>query len=375
VTSLQVAELSKRFEGAAAALDCVNLDIQAGELVVLLGPSGSGKTTLLRCIAGLLRATSGHIVLGDRLMSAPERGIHVPPNRRSLGMVFQNFALWPHMTVYQNVAYPLKAQGKRELLKAGRVEEVLQLVQCSELAGRLPATLSGGQQQRIALARALVAKPDLILFDEPLSSLDALLRIELRAQLREIHRHTGFTGVYVTHDQNEALSLADRIALMSRGRVVQVGTPEQMHTAPATEYAAEFLGMSNRLVFRSDGHNWSMDGSTVDDQDFLPPGFMDREVVVRCRPEQVTLARAGAKAAARKGGRLTIECCRILDRAFYGEFLDYILEVGSDRLKARTSRDSEPLEIGQPVEALIQRGSAIVFEDDQPMVPVSLNPI
>jgi iron(III) transport system ATP-binding protein len=307
VRSLELRELSKSFAGAAgqgsAAVNGVSLAVEAGEFMVLLGPSGSGKTTLLRCVAGLLRPSGGQILLGDKVVADAARGTHVPPYKRGVGMVFQNFALWPHMTVEQNVAYPLKAQHKRDELRAGRVREILELVRCAELAPRLPATLSGGQQQRVALARALVARPELILFDEPLSNLDALLRVELRAELREIHRRTGVTGVYVTHDQVEALSLATRIGIMNGGSLVQVGTPEELYGAPASEFSAGFMGMVNRVVLRANGDRWQSEGGDVihGNLEFLPAPGPGVALAVRCRPEAIRIYRrdVAAKVPAR----------------------------------------------------------------------------
>jgi iron(III) transport system ATP-binding protein len=368
VRSLEVRELSKsyavRADRGVAAVNNVSLAVEAGEFMVLLGPSGSGKTTLLRCVAGLLEVSGGQILLGDKVVADAARGTHVPPYKRGVGMVFQNFALWPHMNVEQNVAYPLKAQHKREELRAGRVQEMLALVHCSDLATRLPATLSGGQQQRVALARALVARPALILFDEPLSNLDALLRAELRAQLREIHRSTGVTSVYVPHDQTAALSLATRIGIMNNGSLVQVGTPEELYGAPASEFAADFMGMVNRLVFRAHGDRWLGEAGDVihRDLEFLPAPGSHVAVAVRCRPQAVRLYRRDASAELPPRG-LALDG-EVIDRAFYGEQIEYVVRVGGAMLKTREGRTPEYLAIGNAIVAWIDRAGAAVFPID-----------
>ena len=227
--------------GQSRAVDGLTLAIKPGELFFLLGPSGCGKTTALRLVAGFYTPDEGRIILNERDQS------RVPPHKRNTGMVFQNYALWPHMTVWNNVAYGLKMRRVSEDEKKQRVGHALETVQMETYAERLPNQLSGGQQQRVALARALVIEPDVILLDEPLSNLDAKLRIEMRAQIKEIHQKIGRTMIYVTHDQAEALSMADRIAVMRRGRAVQVGTPRQLYTRPKSAFVAEFIGGTNLL--------------------------------------------------------------------------------------------------------------------------------
>ncbi len=238
------------------ALRGIDLAVRQGELLVLLGPSGCGKSTMLRCLAGLERPTHGTITFNRRRVTDSERGIHVPANKRDIGLVFQTYVLWPHMTVRKNVEYPLRARGRRTDLANDRAMEVLRLVRCDHLADRYPSEISGGQQQRVALARALASKPEVLLLDEPLSNLDALLRLELRTQLHEIHREVGYTGIYVTHDQAEALSLGDRVAVMQDGRVAQVGTPQELFERPRTEYVANFLGLRNCVKVYFDGQRF-----------------------------------------------------------------------------------------------------------------------
>jgi iron(III) transport system ATP-binding protein len=227
--------------GQARAVDHLTLDIKAGELFFLLGPSGCGKTTALRIVAGFYTPDEGRILFNGQDQS------RVPPHKRNTGMVFQNYALWPHMDVRSNVAYGLKMRRVSRAEKDKRVMSALESVHMQDYAQRMPNQLSGGQQQRVALARALVIEPDVVLLDEPLSNLDAKLRVEMRTQMMEIHRQIGRTMIYVTHDQAEALSMADRIAVMRRGRLVQVGTPHELYTRPESAFVAEFIGGTNLL--------------------------------------------------------------------------------------------------------------------------------
>jgi len=236
--NVSLQHLSKKL-GNVAAVNDVTLDIADGELFFLLGPSGCGKTTLLRLIAGFYPTDSGTIRFGGKPMN------DVPPNKRNTGMVFQNYALWPHMTVHENVAYGLDVRAVSTAEKKRRVMQALDVVRMAAQSERSPNELSGGQQQRVALARALVVQPDVLLLDEPLSNLDAKLRLELREEIRRIHRELRVTTIYVTHDQQEALSLADRIAVMRDGRVEQTGTPQALYRKPANEFVEDFLGVAN----------------------------------------------------------------------------------------------------------------------------------
>lgn len=227
--------------GQSRAIDHLTLEIGGGELFFLLGPSGCGKTTALRSVAGFYTPDEGRILFNGLDQS------RVPPHKRNTGMVFQNYALWPHMDVQSNVAYGLKMRRVSDAEKRQRVRHALEIVQMHDFAERMPNQLSGGQQQRVALARALVIEPDVVLLDEPLSNLDAKLRIDMRAQIKDIHRKIGRTMIYVTHDQAEALSMADRIAVMRRGRVVQAGTPRELYNRPESAFVAEFIGGTNLL--------------------------------------------------------------------------------------------------------------------------------
>jgi len=244
MASVQLSGVTKRY-GPHVAADNIDLDIAHGELVCLLGPSGCGKTTTLRLIAGFMSPDAGTIRVGDRVLSSVSGT--VPPERRNMSMIFQSYALWPHMTVAENVGYGLRLRRMPAAEIARKVEAALRLAHLSELANRSPAELSGGQQQRVALARALAVEPETLLLDEPLSNLDANLREEMRFEIRRLHDALRYTTVYVTHDQAEAMTTADRIVVMNRGRIEQVGPPEEVYEHPASEFVATFIGGTNIL--------------------------------------------------------------------------------------------------------------------------------
>jgi iron(III) transport system ATP-binding protein len=238
MVGVRLEQVTKRF-GDVAAVDGVSIEIRSGELFFLLGPSGCGKTTLLRLIAGFYAPDAGRIFFGEREMS------RVPPHKRNTGMVFQNYALWPHMTVWENVVYGLDVRKASLSAKKERGMEALRMVRMADFSERTPNQLSGGQQQRIALARALVIEPDVVLLDEPLSNLDAKLRIEMREEIKRIHEQVGTTMIYVTHDQKEALSMADRMAVLNAGRIAQVGDPRTIYNNPVNALVAGFIGETN----------------------------------------------------------------------------------------------------------------------------------
>jgi iron(III) transport system ATP-binding protein len=235
---IAVDNLTKRF-GALAAVSEVSLSVEEGEMFTLLGPSGCGKTTLLRLLAGFYAPDSGEIRFGDRVVN------HVPPHERGIGMVFQNYALWPHMTVAENVSYGLKLRKVTADDMTRRVHGVLEKVGLSGLGERYPGQLSGGQQQRVALARALVLNPQMLLLDEPLSNLDAKIRVQVRAEIRKLQKELGITAVYVTHDQEEALAMSDRIAVFNLGRTCQIGPPKALYERPTNPFVADFIGINN----------------------------------------------------------------------------------------------------------------------------------
>lgn len=246
MSSLTIEGLFKDF-GAAPVVADLNLQVAEGEMLVLVGPSGCGKTTTLRCIAGLESPSAGRITIGSRVVTVAGEGVNIPPERREIGMVFQSYAVWPHMTVFNNVAYPLRAIGVPRKEIPDRVMRALELVQLDHLSERYSSQISGGQQQRVALARSLVGEPKLLLFDEPLSNLDASLRVQMRVEIKELQNRLGFTAVYVTHDQTEAMAIADRIAVMDRGVIRQLGSPREIYDRPANVFVAGFMGTTNLL--------------------------------------------------------------------------------------------------------------------------------
>ena len=250
MAAVDIRDLSKRY-GGQLAVDTIDLHVPDGALACLLGPSGCGKTTTLRLLAGFLAPDRGEIRVGARTLSSPGRA--VPPEERNMSMVFQSYALWPHMTLAQNVAYGLKLRRVPAAELTRRVDAILATTRLSALAGRYPGELSGGQQQRAALARALVVEPEILLLDEPLSNLDANLREEMRFEIRQLHQRYGYTTVYVTHDQSEAMSTADLIVVMQAGRVAQAGSPRDIYERPVSRFVAGFIGGANLIEGRAVG--------------------------------------------------------------------------------------------------------------------------
>ena len=246
MTEVLVSGLAKKY-GSKSALHGLELKIESGQFVTLLGPSGCGKTTTLRCLAGLERPTAGKITMGDRTMVDTERGVFVPSDKRKVGMVFQSYALWPHMSVSENIAYPLKVARLGSQDRQQRVREMLDAVGLAGYEKRPVTALSGGQQQRVALARALAARPGIIFYDEPLSNLDSKLRYQLGQQVRSLHDQFETTSVYVTHDQEEAITLSDRIIVMNEGEIMQDGSPAELFDRPNSAYVADFMGFQNIL--------------------------------------------------------------------------------------------------------------------------------
>jgi iron(III) transport system ATP-binding protein len=247
---LTLTQLRKDF-GSAAAVDGISLSVPAGAFLVLLGPSGCGKSTTLRMLAGLESPTGGEIRFGDRVIARGDGSVDVPPSQREAGLVFQSYALWPHKTVRANIEWPLTVAGWDRKARRERVDEVLDMVAIAPLADRYPGEISGGQQQRVAIARMIAPRPAMLLFDEPLSNLDAKLRVDTRSELMRIHRAPGATSVYVTHDQVEAMTMATHIALMNDGRIEQFGTPRELLEEPATAFAATFIGTPPANIVRS----------------------------------------------------------------------------------------------------------------------------
>ncbi|ACY96047.1 ABC transporter ATP-binding protein [Thermomonospora curvata] len=279
--SISIDAVSKKY-GDNTVLEAVDLDIRAGEFLTLLGASGSGKSTLLNIIAGFIRPNSGTVKVDGRDITS------LPPHKRGFGMVFQHYALFPHMSVADNVAFPLKRQKVAKNEIRTRVAEALEMVELGHLGNRRPAELSGGQQQRVALARAIVFRPRVLLMDEPLGALDKLLREQLQLEIRRLHQEMGITFVFVTHDQDEALMMSDRIALLRNGRIVQLGTPEQLYAEPNCRYSAEFVGASNIFTGTIQANGFIDD---ADGQHYRIPEGADRDGrSLMIRPERLHIA-------------------------------------------------------------------------------------
>lgn len=287
--SISIRNLSKDFGSVKAVAD-VSLEVEAGTLVCLLGPSGCGKTTTLRMIAGFEDPTSGQIYIGD------EEITDVPPYARPTALVFQSYALFPHMNVFDNIAYGLRARRLPKKDVAAQVPEFIKLMELEGHEKKSPSQLSGGQQQRVALARALVIRPKVLLFDEPLSNLDALLRVRMRGEIRSIQQRLGITSVYVTHDQEEAFSIGDRVAIMNKGELVQMGSPRELYREPADRFVAEFVGLSNIIpgeVLESNGSGAVVQVLGLTIRSTKPTKGNNRDVAIVLRPEALSLGKEG----------------------------------------------------------------------------------
>ncbi len=332
----------RRDAGPIAAVTDLSLEVAPGELFTLLGPSGCGKTTTLRCIAGLETPDAGEIRVGGGVLFSSERGVNVPANERGLGVVFQSYAIWPHMNVFQHVAFPLsvaprrRRRSRREIRE--RVERVLAAVELGRLADRPATDLSGGEQQRLALARALVMEPALLLLDEPLSNLDVRLRREMRYELQRMQRELQVTTLYVTHDQEEALAISGAVAVMREGKIEQVGAPLEIYERPASRFVADFIGAANLLegVVESGGAGGVVRvrtpyGAAVGaaaSAAGLSPGA---RVTVVVRPEQLAMRVDGAVGTG-DGWRGTV-----LERAFLGDAVDHVVQVGTAQVRVRSA--------------------------------------
>ena len=342
---LRLERLGKNF-GEFIAVEDVNLHIRRGEFLTILGPSGSGKTTLLMIIAGFLEATTGDIQFdGLSIMS-------LRPEKRNFGMVFQGYALFPHMTVRQNIAYPLEVRkgARDEIVK--RVDEMLELVQLETFGDRLPRQLSGGQQQRVALARALIFDPLVLLLDEPLGALDKKLRSNVQTQLKHLHRKVGKTFVYVTHDQEEALSMSDRVVIMNHGRVVQVGSPQELYERPSTVFASKFIGKSNILrgvVNQVDGNEVLYAIADKYFQQLVSNEKFSKndEIILALRPEKIKIARSKVEL-----NEVNILVGRIIDITYFGSTISVNVEtdsVGEFIVEVQAWTNQETLEEGQEI--------------------------
>jgi iron(III) transport system ATP-binding protein len=350
---IRIQGLTKTFGGVGgriAAVNGIDLEVEEGEFCVLLGPSGCGKTTTLRCIAGLERPDGGLIRIGHTLVAHPETGVFVPPEKRDISMVFQSDAIWPHMTVYDNVAFPL-SWGKRKVNKheVGRkVDHALALVKLEALKNRPSTDLSGGQQQRVALARALALEAKVILMDEPLSNLDARLRDEMRIELKRLTSQLRVTTLYVTHDQIEALSLADKVCVMNEGSLLQIGKPEEVYKQPRDRFVSEFLGQMNFLTGRiaaADCVESEIGKLAV----MIPRGLtIGDEITLGIRPESIALRRNSEEVSRFPQGEVTV-------RSFLGNSVLYEVRVGDAMLRVQTGDDSflpqDSIELHFPADA------------------------
>ena len=356
---LRLERLSKNF-GEFIAVDDVNLHIRRGEFLTILGPSGSGKTTLLMIIAGFLEATTGDIQFdGLSIMS-------LRPEKRNFGMVFQGYALFPHMTVRQNIAYPLEVRkgARDEIVK--RVDEMLELVQLETFGDRLPRQLSGGQQQRVALARALIFDPLVLLLDEPLGALDKKLRSNVQTQLKHLHRKVGKTFVYVTHDQEEALSMSDRVVIMNHGRVVQVGSPQELYERPSTVFASKFIGKSNILrgvVNQVDGNKVLYSIADKYFQQLVSNEKFSKndEIILALRPEKIKIVRSKVGS-----NEINILVGRIIDVTYFGSKISVNVEtdsVGEFIVEVQAWNNKEKLEEGQEISLTWSPDAAITVKD------------
>ena len=344
MSEVRIEHVFKRF-GAVTAVDDFNLTVKDGEFVSILGPSGCGKTTTLRMIAGFERATEGEIYIGENCVSSSEKGTFAPPEKRDIGMVFQSYAVWPHMTVAENVGYPLKIQKVDKETRAKRVQEMLELVHLGEYGERYPHQLSGGQQQRVALARALVAQPGLLLLDEPLSNLDAKLRESMRFEILSIQKKLNITVVYVTHDQGEAMAMSDRVVVMSKGVVQQIGAPHDIYTTPANKMVADFIGLVNFIPGEAKGDRVFIKGTNVS---FPNPTDITGDATIAVRPENISISA--------NGGQLE---GTMVARFYLGDAVDYRVQCGENLIRVIVK--------GADVDAYPD-GSTVYLDFDKTMV-------
>jgi len=340
MSKIVIESLVKKF-GDVFAVDHVDLQLNEGEFVTLLGPSGCGKTTTLRCVAGLEKPDRGKIYIGEVLVTAPEEGILVTPEKRNIGMVFQSYAIWPNKTVFENVAFGLSIRKVAKEQIRRRVTEVLAQVQMEAYANRYATELSGGQQQRVAVARALAFNPRALLFDEPLSNLDAKLREDMRVELVTIQKKTGLSSLYVTHDQIEAMAISDRIAIMEKGKIVQIGSPEEIYNRPVNAFVAGFIGATNlvecQVVVAPGGQN-SMGVVEFAGQNeavrlnciFSDVMARDGKVILSLRQERIKMWLSPPEQ------KENVFIGRVTHRAFLGDNFSYRLQVGDYDLQVKT---------------------------------------
>ncbi|MCD6564057.1 MAG: ABC transporter ATP-binding protein [Thermoproteales archaeon] len=346
LVSVRLKDIVKRF-GKYEALRGITLEIKDRDFFFILGPSGCGKTTLLRIIAGLYEPDEGEVYFDNNLVNK------VPPHKRNIGMVFQNYALWPHMTVYDNIAYGLKARNYSKAEIDKKVKWSLKLVRLEGMEKKYPNQLSGGQQQRVALARALVIEPDVLLLDEPLSNLDAKLRANMRSELKFLQKDLGITTIYVTHDQAEALSMADNIAVMNIGVIEQVGSPREIYLKPRTKFVADFIGeinfLNGNIVDRDD--NYVIIDTPIGKLKSLDTSVNSTDVVIGFRPERIKLT---------KSGDIKMKVKGIM---FYGFFEEVILSYDDTEIKVIQKGEERWFDINDEVGVEIEPDDVIVLRD------------
>ncbi len=360
MASVELRRLSKAFGGVGAVAG-VDLAVRSGEFVALLGPSGCGKTTTLRLVAGFLAPDEGQILVDGNVLSAPGRV--VPPERRGMAMIFQSFAVWPHKTVRDNVAYGLKFKGVDRAEAGRRVEAMLRTVHLEGLADRYPGELSGGQQQRVALARALVVEPGILLLDEPLSNLDATLREEMRFEIRRLHEAFRITTIYVTHDQAEAMATADRIAVMQWGRIVQVGSPQEVYDRPQAAFVAAFLGRTNLLQGTVEGPEAFRTARGMLVRTARVAGDVaGRAGKVCIRPHHLRV-QPGAGAA--EGGAANRFEGKVARATYFGEGVDYLVDVPMLGQSLRVAGPPAPqVAVGEPVTLSVDPAHCLVLPEE-----------
>jgi ABC-type Fe3+/spermidine/putrescine transport system ATPase subunit len=339
--SISVQNLIKKY-GSLTVVHGVSFDVAKGEFLSLLGPSGCGKTTSLRCIAGLEESNGGVIKIDDKIVSAPEQDIMTPPHERQIGMVFQSYAIWPHMTVGQNVGFPLSIRKMPKAQVEKEVDEALEIVGLRALKDRHPSQLSGGQQQRVALARAIVGKPKVLLFDEPLSNLDAKLRESTRSEIRRLQRELNVAAVYVTHDQEEALSMSDRVIVMNHGRIMQEGTPRDLYRKPSNRFVGDFVGRASFIDVTRQGDIWSTQDGTA----LKVAGVKDAEAIggrhqAMLRPEVVDLVEA-TSASGVSGEDINLLPGKIGEGHYLGAYNEYLVQAAGTTIKVHSVADLAP---------------------------------
>ena len=350
--TINIEHVKKVYDNNTVVIPDLSVQIKPGEFFTLLGPSGCGKTTLLRMIAGFNTIEGGEIKFEDKVIN------NLPPYKRNIGMVFQNYAVFPHMTTRENVAFGLKERKVKEPELSQRVNDMLKMVQIEELADRIPSNMSGGQQQRIALSRAIVINPDVLLMDEPLSNLDAKLRVEMRSVIRHIQQQAAITTVYVTHDQEEALAISDRIAVMKKGVIQQVDNPVNIYRHPRNLFVATFMGQSNLVMCTLDGKKGTIDGTGQSYEfDRIDDNNKADKAIICIRPKDLKFADEGIEGT-------------VKERVFFGTDIHYTIETGAGDLLLSCSVNDKLHEVGETVHLEVEKDVVNLFTTDDSGVSI-----